>query len=105
MVYTPPVLFPSEGLVVVGSQDGKIYAINSETKDVTVYVIDAETEEVVESPEKPKDRLSPIFAPLYADTVNGIVYFHSQNGTHTLYAFKLATKEVLWSFRTDKISG
>jgi outer membrane protein assembly factor BamB len=105
MVYTPPVLLPSEGVVVVGSQDGKIYAVNSETKDVTVYVIDAETEEVVESPDKPKDRLSPILAPLCVDTVNGIIYFHSQDGTHTLYAFKLATKEVLWSFRTDKISG
>ena len=105
MVYTPPVLLPSEGVVVVGSQDGKIYAVNSETKDVTVYVIDAKTEEVVESPDKPKDRLSPILAPLCVDTVNGIIYFHSQDGTHTLYAFKLATKEVLWSFRTDKISG
>jgi len=103
MVYAPPVVFPVEGLIVVGSQDGKIYAVNSETRDVTVYVIDAETEEVVESPEKPKKRLSPIFAPLHADTVNGIVYFHSQNGSHTLYAFKLSTKEVLWTFRTDKI--
>ncbi len=104
MVYAPPVLFPREGLVVVGSQDGKIYAINAETKDVSVYAIDAETEEVVASPEKPKNRLPPILAPLYADIVNGIVYFHSQDGTHTLYAFKLSTQEVLWSFRTDKIS-
>jgi outer membrane protein assembly factor BamB len=103
MIYTPPVFFPSEGLVVVGSQDGKLYAINAGTKEVSVYAIDAESEEVVESPEKPKKRLPPIFAPLCADTVNGIVYFHAQNGTHTLYAFKLATKEVLWSFRTDKI--
>ena len=103
MVYAPPVVFPVEGLIVVGSQDGKIYAINGETKDVAVYVIDAETEKVVESPEKPKERLSPIFAPLWADTVNGIVYFHSQNGNHTLYAFKLSAKEVLWSFRTDNI--
>jgi outer membrane protein assembly factor BamB len=103
MVYAPPVLFPTEGLVVVGSQDGKIYAINAETKDVSVYAIDAETEEVVASPEKPKNRLPPILAPLYADIVNGIVYFHSQDGTHTLYAFKLSTQEVLWSFRTDKI--
>ena len=103
MVYAPPVVFPIKGLIVVGSQDGKLYAINAGTKEVSVYAIDAESEEVVESPEKPKNRLPPIFAPLCADTVNGIVYFHSQNGTHTLYAFKLSTREVLWSFRTDKI--
>jgi outer membrane protein assembly factor BamB len=69
-----------------------------------VYAIDAKTEEVVELPDKPKKPLSPIFAPFYIDRVKGIVYFHSQNGTHTLYAFELSTKEVLWSFRTDKIS-
>ena len=105
MVYSPPVLFPSEGLVVVGSQDGKIYAINADTKDVTVYVIDANTDEVVEPPEEPTKRLAPILAPMYADATSGILYFHAQDGTHTLYAFRLSTKEVLWSFRTDKISG
>jgi len=101
MVYAPPVAV--DGLVVVGSQDGRIYVIDAETTDVAVYAIDAKTEEVVEPPDKPKNALSPIFAPLYVDTVNGIVYFHSQNGTHTLYAFELSTKEVLWSFRTDVI--
>jgi outer membrane protein assembly factor BamB len=104
MVRTPPVLFPAEGLVVVGSQDGKIYAIDAQTKDVTVYAIDAKTEEVVEPPDRPKKPLSPIFAPMFADQRNGVLYFHSQNGTHTLYAFELSTKEVLWTFRTDKIS-
>jgi outer membrane protein assembly factor BamB len=101
MVYAPPV--PVEGLVVVGSQDGRIYVIDAESKDVTVCAVDAKTEEVVKLPDKPKKPLSPIFAPLYVDPVKGIVYFHSQNGTHTLYAFELSTKEVLWSFRTDVI--
>jgi len=101
MVYAPPVSV--DGLVVVGSQDGKIYAIDAGSKDVAVYAIDAKTEKIVQSPEKPKKPLSPIFAPLYVDPAKGVVYFHSQNGTHTLYAFELSTKEVLWSFRTDVI--
>lgn len=105
MVYAPPVVLPLEGLVVVGSQDGKIYAINAQTKDVAVYAIDAKTEEIVQSPDKPKNPLPPILAPLYPDSENGIVYFHAQDGTHTLYALRLSadSAEVLWSFRTDVI--
>jgi eukaryotic-like serine/threonine-protein kinase len=102
MVYSPPVAL--NGVVAVGSQDGKIYAINPDTWDVTVYAIDAKTDEVVEAPDKPKNPLAPILAPMFADQANGVLYFHAQDGTHTLYAFKLSTKEVLWSFRTDKIS-
>ena len=105
MVYAPPVVL--DGLIVVGSQDGKIYAINAENKDVAVYAIDAKTEEVVQSPEKPKNRLPPILAPLCPDTANGIVYFHAQGltGPETLYALRLSANsaEVLWSFRTDVI--
>jgi outer membrane protein assembly factor BamB len=105
MVYAPPVVMPLEGLVVVGSQDGKIYAINAETKDVRVYAIDAKTERVVEPPEKPTKRLAPILAPVYADLTSGLVYIHAQDGTHTLYALKISANsaEVLWSFRTDVI--
>ncbi len=102
MVHAPPVAL--DELIVVGSQDGKIYAINTASKEMAVYAIDRETEEVAASG-KPKKPLPPIFAPMFADTVNGILYFHAQNGTHTLYAFKLSTQEVLWSLRTDKISG
>ena len=105
MVYAPPVIV--DGLVVVGSQDGKVYAISAETKDATVYAVDAKTEEVVQSPEKPKNRLPPILAPLCPDTANGIVYFHAQGltGSETLYALRLSANsaEVLWSFRTDVI--
>jgi outer membrane protein assembly factor BamB len=103
MVYAPPVSV--DGLVVVGSQDGKIYAIHAENKDVAVYAIDAKTEEIVQSPDKPKNPLAPILAPLYPDLENGIVYFHAQDGTHTLYALRLSadSAEVLWSFRTDVI--
>jgi len=105
MVYAPPIVLPLEELVVVGSQDGKIYAINADTKDVTVYAVDAKTEEIVQSPDKPKNPLPPILAPLYPDSENGIVYFHAQDGTHTLYALRLSadSAEVLWSFRTDVI--
>jgi len=101
MVYAPPVSV--DGLVVVGSQDGTIYVVDAESKDVSAYTIDAKTEDLVKLPDKPKKPLSPIFAPLYIDPARGIVYFHSQNGTHTLYAFELSTKEILWSFRTDVI--
>jgi outer membrane protein assembly factor BamB len=105
MVYAPPVVMPVEGLVVVGSQDGNIYAINAATKDVTVYAVDAKTDEVFVSPDKAKKPLSPILAPLYPDSENGIVYFHAQDGTHTIYALRVAahSAEVLWSFRTDVI--
>jgi outer membrane protein assembly factor BamB len=108
MVYAPPVVMPLEGLVIVGSQDGRIYAINAATKDVTVYAIDAKTDEVFEPPDnKPKNPLSPILAPLYPDpdSVNGIVYLHAQDGTHTIYAIRLSadSAEVLWKFRTDVI--
>jgi outer membrane protein assembly factor BamB len=101
MVYAPPVSV--DGLVVVGSQDGRIYVIDAEAKDFTAYAIDPKTDEVVQAPEKPKNKPAPILAPLYADPTNGIVYFHAQDGTHTLYAFELSTKEVLWKFRTDVI--
>jgi outer membrane protein assembly factor BamB len=105
MVYAPPVVV--DGLVVVGSQDGKIYAITPDTKDFTAYAVDAKTEEVVQSPEKPNNPLPPILAPLYPDTANGIVYFHAQGltGPETLYALRLSANsaEVLWSFRTDVI--
>jgi outer membrane protein assembly factor BamB len=88
MVYAPPVLL--EGRIVVGSQDGNVYAIDPEDKNAEV--------EILHSFE------APIFAPLYPDPDNGIVYVHAQNGEHTLYALRVATKEVVWSYRTDSIS-
>jgi outer membrane protein assembly factor BamB len=105
MVYAPPVVFPTEGLVVVGSQDGKLYLIATQTKEVSAYAVDAKTGYVSKSPDKPKNRPAPILAPMSADQANGILYYHAQDGAHTLYAFELSTTEVLWSFRTDKISG
>lgn len=103
MVYAPPILLGD--LIVVGSQDGRIYAINPETRDVVVYAIDAKTLEVLHPPEVPKDPIPPIFAPLYPGSDNDTVYFHAQDGTHMLYALKLSTSEVVWSFRTDKLNG
>jgi outer membrane protein assembly factor BamB len=102
MIHSPPVEL--SGVVLVGSQDGKLYAIDPGTWDLAVYAIDAETSDVLEAPEKPKNALAPILAPMFAEKATGVLYFHAQDGNHTLYAFSLSTKEVLWSFRTDKIS-
>ena len=102
IVYSPPVEL--SGVVLVGSQDGKLYAIDPGKWDVAVYAIDAKTSEVFEAPDEPKNALPPILAPMFVDKGTGVLYFHAQDGTHTLYAFNLLTEEVLWSFRTDKIS-
>jgi outer membrane protein assembly factor BamB len=102
MVYAPPVVM--QGLVIVGSQDGMIYAINADTREFKAYAVDPKTEDVSESPEKPKNKPAPILAPLLVDEVGGIIYFHAQDGLHALYALRLSTKEILWSFRTDQIS-
>ncbi|OGO02598.1 MAG: hypothetical protein A2Y72_04385 [Chloroflexi bacterium RBG_13_53_26] len=88
MVYAPPVLL--EGRIIVGSQDGNVYAVDPEDKNAEA--------EILHSFE------APIFAPLYPDLDNGIVYVHAQNGEHILYALRVATKEVVWSYRTDSIS-
>ncbi|MDM8000607.1 MAG: PQQ-binding-like beta-propeller repeat protein [Dehalococcoidia bacterium] len=101
MVSSPPVEL--NGTIVVASQDGKLYAIDPESWDMSVYAIDAKTNEVFEGEAKPKNGLPPILAPMFADPASGILYLHAQDGTHTLYAFQLSTKEVLWTFRTDKI--
>src|SRR4030042_180447 len=83
MVYAPPVLL--EGRIIVGSQDGNVYAVDPEDKNAEA--------EILHSFE------APIFAPLYPDLDNGIVYVHAQNGEHILYALSGATKEVLGSYR------
>ncbi len=89
IVQTPPVLL--EGRVVVGSEDGNVYAFDPENKDAGPEILYAF--EV------------PILAPMYPDADNGIVYIHAQDGTHTLYALRVASGEIAWSFRTDKING
>ena len=112
MVYAPPVLLGNR--IIVGSQDGRVYAIDPETRDWTAYTIEGNTDsstpevyvsqdtELLKEPTKP---IPPIFAPLYPGSDNDTVYFHAQDGTHMLYALRLSTSEVVWSFRTDKISG
>ena len=112
MVYAPPVLLGDR--IIVGSQDGRVYAIDPETRDWTAYTIEGNTDsstpevyvsqntEPLKEPTKP---IPPIFAPLYPGSDNDTVYFHAQDGTHMLYALRLSTSEVVWSFRTDKISG
>jgi len=88
MVYAPPVLV--EGRIIVGSQDGNVYSIDPEDKGVEAEILNSFD--------------APILAPLYPDSVNGIVYVHAQNGEHTLYAVRVASGEVVWSYRTDNVS-
>jgi len=90
MVYAPPVLIG--GLIVVGSQDGNVYAIDPADDGAEAEIL--------------HEFDAPIFAPLYADLENGIVYVHSQNGEHTLHALRVTGEEageVIWSYRTDNI--
>jgi len=88
MVYAPPVLL--EGRIIVGSQDGNVYAINPEDRDAepkVLYSFEA-----------------PILAPLYADIENGIVYVHAQNGEHVMYGLRVEPPEIVLSYRTDKLN-
>jgi len=103
MVYAPPVVLG--GLVIVGSQDGMIYLIDPDTTDYEAYAFDSKTYEPFKAPEEPKNKPAPIFASMFADEASGILYFHAQDGYHTVYAFELSTRQVLWHFRTDKIKS
>ncbi|MFC2017851.1 PQQ-binding-like beta-propeller repeat protein [Chloroflexota bacterium] len=82
-VRTPPVLLNER--IIIGSEDGFIYAINPEDKTAT-QLIDLE---------------EPVFAPMFADTENDILYVHAQNGNHVLYAIDVETKSVIWDYTTD----
>jgi outer membrane protein assembly factor BamB len=88
MVYAPPLLV--EGRIIVGSQDGNLYSIDPDDKGMEAEILNSFD--------------APILAPLYGDSVNGIIYVHAQNGEHTLYAVRVASGEVVWSYRTDDIS-
>lgn len=116
MVYAPPVV--AGGLVAVGSRDGSLYLIDPGTLQYSAYAIDPETGfvtrtyypdpdtgEPVKSPEAPAHTPAPILAALQVDPSGDVIYLHAQDGKHTLHAFSLSTREVLWSFRTDDISG
>jgi outer membrane protein assembly factor BamB len=90
IVQTPPVLIASLDLIFVGSEDGKIYAIDLQT---------------MESRQLPFDFEAPILASMYADQERGILFFHAQDGTHTLYALRIEADgkaKNLWDYRTDK---
>jgi len=116
MVYAPPVA--AGGLVVLGSRDGAVYLVEPGTLQYSAYAIDPEngavtrtyytdpdTGAVVKSEQAPANAPAPILAPLQVDPSGEVVYVHAQNGKHILHAFSLSTREVLWSFRTDDISG
>jgi outer membrane protein assembly factor BamB len=83
MIRTPPVLV--KGLIVVGSEDGHLYAIDPGTKAMRDFNLE-----------------TPILAPLYADTENGIVYTHAQDGEHALYAIDVESGAQLWKHVTSE---
>lgn len=102
MVYAPPVMLGD--LVIVGSADGMLYLINPGTREFEAYAIDSKQHVAVRAPQKPDKKPAPILAPMHSDESSGILYLHAQDGNHTLYAFELSTRQVLWHYRTDKIS-
>lgn len=84
-VRTPPVLMENLNLILVGSEDGNVYAIDPQEKSYHVlYPFEA-----------------PVLAPLYADQEKGILYVHAQNSSHTLYAIEVETGKQLWSYKTS----
>jgi len=89
MVQSPPVLVGDKIIVASGAdkgdQRGKLYKIDP------VARIAGEL----------KSFEAPVLAPLYADTVNGIIFVHAQNGTHTLYAIKVDDGTQLWQRDTS----
>ncbi len=116
MVYAPPVA--GAGMVVAGSRDGCLYLIDPGTLQYRAYAIDPAdgfitltsyfdpaAGAVVQSEDKPPHTPAPILAPMQVDPSGDVVYVHAQDGQHTLHAFRLSTPEVLWSLRTDDISG
>ncbi len=85
MVRTPPVLMENLNLILVGSEDGNVYAIDPEEKSSQVlYSFEA-----------------PVLAPLHADQEEGILYVHAQNGSHTLYAIEVETGDKMWDYPTE----
>jgi outer membrane protein assembly factor BamB len=82
MVCTPPVLIDSLNLILIGSEDGNVYAIDPQEKSYDVlYSFEA-----------------PVLAPLYADQEKGILYVHAQNGSHMLYAIEMETRIEKWHY-------
>ncbi len=83
-ICTPPVLVGES--IIIGSEDGNIYILNPEELSNQPRVIPLE---------------APILAPLCPDYEKGIVYVHAQDGTHTLYAIRVADGDQLWNYETS----
>jgi outer membrane protein assembly factor BamB len=85
MIQTPPVLMDDLGIILVGSEDGNIYAIDPETETSRVLLaLD-----------------SPVLAPMSADQERGVIYVHAQDGAHTLYALDVEAGKILGSYLTS----
>jgi len=87
-ITTPPVLVKvsdDKNMIVVGSEDGYLYTIDPEdTSTAQFYNLEA-----------------PILAPIYADSENGIIYVHAQDGDHVLYAINVETGKEIWHYTTS----
>ena len=44
---------------------------------------------------------APVLAPIFPDPENGVIYVHAQDGTHTLYAIRVADGYQLWTYETS----
>ena len=84
-VRTPPLLIDNLNLILIGSEDGNVYALDPEEKSSQVlYSFEA-----------------PVLAPLYADQEKDIIYVHAQNSSHTLYAIEVETGDKMWDYTTE----
>ncbi|MBM4462719.1 MAG: PQQ-like beta-propeller repeat protein [Chloroflexi bacterium] len=91
IVQTPPVLMRNLNLILVGSEDGNIWAIDPQVEGNSGRVLYSADD--------------PILAAMYADQENGILFFHAQNGAHYLHALRIEADgkaKKLWDYRTDK---
>ena len=87
-IKSPPLVV--DGRLLVGVQDGTLYLLNPHHLGGSPATIDME---------------APILAPLCPDPVRSLVYVHAQDGQHTVKAVDVAAQRVVWTYRTDKISG
>lgn len=90
MIQSPPVLIGDTIVVGSGSDEGeergKLYKIDPQGRSAREFY----------------SFKAPVLAPLYADSVNGIVFVHAQDGTHTLYAITVEDGRMLWSRLTSE---
>ena len=91
-IMTPPI--EVNGQIIIGSEDGWIYAIDPTNKT---------------SKKLGENREAPIFAPIVPGSITvtvgddpiDVIYVHAQNGSHKLYAINTETGSVVWDYKTS----